>query len=66
MKTFQLRIPVQVRDKDDPRRPKDWHDDYVRVDVRADNHDGAVALLASAIERIANREFEAQMVDEGI
>jgi hypothetical protein len=57
MPTYQIRIPVQIRDDDVKRRPHDWRDDYVRVKIYAEDQKVAVQILQDRLGLTATIEI---------
>jgi hypothetical protein len=56
MATFQIRILVQVRnrDEDKSRGHKEWRDEYVRFEVDAKNVDESLTGFRHQLQNLAN------------
>ena len=57
MGTYQIRIPVQVRDESDKRKPRVWRDHHVRVKIDAEDPESAVQILQNRLSSMVDRGF---------
>lgn len=49
---YQIRFSVDVRAVDDRSKPRDWHGDFVRVNIEAKSFEDAIQKVSGALQAL--------------